>query len=167
MFDRDLELKKEIASNIRRLLKENGWTQLKLSEQTGISKSTLSDYINFRTLINPGNVERLSTAFDVKKSEIDPSFKGRDSEDGSDRGDFVKEDDRSYGLNAKDERDIQKELERMINDLDDPGAYAAFDGQSIEDMGEEDKELLKDSLEHSLRIAKRAAKQKFTPNKYK
>jgi repressor LexA len=79
LIDRDLPLKKEIAENIKRLIKANGWTQLKLSEISGISKSTLSDYINCKTLINPGNVEKLSSAFKVKKSEIDPSFKSTDS----------------------------------------------------------------------------------------
>jgi repressor LexA len=55
-------------------MKERGWTQLKTSEMSGISKSTLSDYINCKTLINPGNVEKLAKAFNVKKSDIDPSF---------------------------------------------------------------------------------------------
>lgn len=74
-IDRDLPLKKEISKNIKKLLKEKGWSQIKLSEISGISKSTLSDYINCKTLINPGNVEKLAKAFNVKKSEIDPSFK--------------------------------------------------------------------------------------------
>lgn len=74
LLDRDLPLKKEISNNIKKLMKLNGWTQLKTSEKSGISKSTLSDYINCKTLINPGNVEKLSVAFGVHKSEIDPSF---------------------------------------------------------------------------------------------
>lgn len=81
MFDRDLPLKKEISENIKRLMKERGWTQIKLSEQSGISKSTLSDYINHKTLINPGNVQKLSDAFKVHKSEIDPSFKSSIAEE--------------------------------------------------------------------------------------
>ncbi|EKN67835.1 XRE family transcriptional regulator [Schinkia azotoformans] len=78
MIDRDLPLKKQISDNITRLRTARGWTQLKLSEKSGISKSTLSDYINCRTLISPGNVEKLSEAFGVPKSEIDPSFKQTD-----------------------------------------------------------------------------------------
>ncbi|MBS4191784.1 helix-turn-helix domain-containing protein [Bacillus sp. FJAT-49705] len=78
MIDRDLPLKREISDNIKRLMKERGWTQLKLSDVSGISKSTLSDYINCKTLINPGNVEKLSEAFNVPKYDIDPSFKRTD-----------------------------------------------------------------------------------------
>lgn len=89
MIDRDLPLKREISENIKRLLKKKDWTQLKLSEESGISKSTLSDYINCKTLINPGNVEKLSIAFDVPKSEIDPSFK---------RSDLMREQEADYSL---------------------------------------------------------------------
>lgn len=73
-MDRKLPLKKEIAENIKHLMKQHGWTQLKLSKEAGISKSTISDYLNSKTLINPGNVEKIATAFKVSKSEIDPSF---------------------------------------------------------------------------------------------
>jgi transcriptional regulator with XRE-family HTH domain len=74
---------------------------------------------------------------------------------------------RYYDLTQKDERDIQKELEKMIEGLDSNNGYAAFDGQTLDDMDEEDRELLKLSLENSLRIAKKLAKQKFTPKKYR
>lgn len=74
-LDRDLPLKKEIAENIERLRKNKRWTLVDLSEKSGISKSTLSDYKNCKTLISPGNVEKLSEAFGVPKSVIDPSFK--------------------------------------------------------------------------------------------
>jgi len=55
----------------------------------------------------------------------------------------------------------------MINNLDTKDGYAAYDGHSMDDMDEEDRELLKASLENSLRLAKRMAKQKFTPKKYR
>jgi len=75
VVDRDLPLKNEIAKNIKTLMALNGFkSQIKLSEVSGISKSTLSDYLNSRTLINPGNVEKLALVFDVDKSDIDPSF---------------------------------------------------------------------------------------------
>lgn len=75
MFDRDLRLKNEIANNIRRFMKSKGLTQIKLSELSGVSRSTLSDYLNSKTLINPGNVEKIAGVLGVNKSDIDPSFK--------------------------------------------------------------------------------------------
>ncbi|TKC15709.1 helix-turn-helix domain-containing protein [Robertmurraya kyonggiensis] len=70
-------------------------------------------------------------------------------------------------LNEKDEKDIQKELQKMIDGLEGKNGYAAFDGNTLEGLDEEDKELLISSLENSLRLAKRLAKQKFTPKKHR
>jgi transcriptional regulator with XRE-family HTH domain len=154
-MDRNMPLKEQISKNILGLMDQRGWTQLKLSLESGISKSTISDYIRCRTLINPGNVEKMANAFQVAKSEIDPSFKTKEK-----KNDLPE-------LNSKDERDIQKDLEDIINNLESSSGYAAFDGKDIEEMDPEDKELLIASLENSLRLAKRIAKQKFTPNKYK
>ncbi|WGT38540.1 XRE family transcriptional regulator [Lysinibacillus sp. 1 U-2021] len=76
-FDRDLPLKKQISENIEALRKLKDFTLIKLSEESGISKSTLSDYKNCKTLISPGNVEKLAEVFNVPKSAIDPSFKSK------------------------------------------------------------------------------------------
>src|SRR5690606_467666 len=74
---------------------------------------------------------------------------------------------RYYDLTEEDEKDIQKELENMIESMNKNTAFAAADGSTIDELDEEDKELLLASLEQSLRIAKRIAKQKFTPKKYR
>lgn len=55
-------------------------------------------------------------------------------------------------------------IERLINKLGKDG-YAAFGGEDPVD--EVDKELLIAFLENSMCLAKRMAKQKFTPNKYR
>ncbi|MEC1177663.1 helix-turn-helix transcriptional regulator [Metasolibacillus meyeri] len=76
---------------------------------------------------------------------------------------------RYYDLTEKDERDIQEELQKMIEGLSTSG-HAAFDGRTLDELTEEeleDRELLLSSLENSLRLAKRVAKQKFTPKKYR
>jgi len=72
-------------------------------------------------------------------------------------------------LTAKDEKAIQIELQKMIEGLSLSG-NAAFDGRTLDELSEEDREdreLLIASLESSLRVAKKIAKQKFTPNKFK
>ncbi|MBF9299276.1 helix-turn-helix domain-containing protein [Mammaliicoccus sciuri] len=74
-MDRNLELKQQIANNIKDLLKSRGITQVQLAEKTGISKSTISDYLRCKTLINPGNVEKVAMVLGVNKSDIDPTFK--------------------------------------------------------------------------------------------
>ncbi|GIP57872.1 helix-turn-helix domain-containing protein [Paenibacillus woosongensis] len=68
-----------------------------------------------------------------------------------------------YALTDKDERDIAKDLERMMEELNS-GASMAFMG---EPMSDEDRELLRISLENTLRMSKEMAKKKFTPKKYR
>lgn len=72
-----------------------------------------------------------------------------------------------FELTKKDEKDIQDKLLEIINDLNSKDGYAALDGKSLSEVDEEDRELLIASLEQSLRIAKRLAKEKFTPKKYR
>lgn len=74
---------------------------------------------------------------------------------------------RYYDLTEKDERDIQKELKKIINGEDVDSAFAAFDGKVLDELSEEDRELLIASWENTLRLTKRIAKQKFTPKKYR
>lgn len=68
-------------------------------------------------------------------------------------------------LTRKDERDIQKRLQSILDDLNSDAALSFYNGD--QEMDDETKELLKVSLEQSIRTAKIRAKEKFTPNKYK
>ena len=65
----------------------------------------------------------------------------------------------------RDERDIKKKLDEAIASLNDKEALM-FDGEPVE-MDDETRELLKSSLENSIRIAKTLAKKKYTPKKYR
>ncbi len=67
-------------------------------------------------------------------------------------------------LTKRDEKDIAKRLENALSDLEDSQNALMFSGEPLDD---ETRELLKASLENSLRIAKINAKQKFTPKKYR
>lgn len=68
-------------------------------------------------------------------------------------------------LSDRDERDIQKRLELLMNDLDSETGLAFYNGDG--EMDDETRELLRASLESALRITKLKAKEKFTPNKYR
>lgn len=68
-------------------------------------------------------------------------------------------------LSERDERDIQKRLELLMNDLDSETGLAFYNGDS--EMDDETRELLRASLESTLRITKLKAKEKFTPKKYR
>ena len=63
----------------------------------------------------------------------------------------------------RDERDVQRRLESIREDLANADGLAFMGG---EQMTEEDRELLLDAIESGLRTAKRLAK-KYTPKKYR
>ena len=68
---------------------------------------------------------------------------------------------RSSELNLRNES--TKRLEAALSDLENSQDALMFSGEPLDD---ETRELLKASLENSIRIAKINAKQKFTPKKY-
>lgn len=70
----------------------------------------------------------------------------------------------SVSLTPRDERQIAADLEKMLADLDSKNSMAAMGG-TVED--DEDRELLKASLQATMRLAKKIAKEKYTPKKYR
>ncbi len=74
---------------------------------------------------------------------------------------------RYYDLTEKDERDIERDLERIINSAESELGLASFDGRVLDEMDQEDRELYITSLRNALRLHKRLAKKKFTPKKYR
>ena len=67
-------------------------------------------------------------------------------------------------LSSKDERDIQKRIQSIVDELNANAALSFYNGD--QEMDEETANLLKISLESSIRLAKQRAKEKYTPKKY-
>ncbi|WP_456273591.1 helix-turn-helix domain-containing protein [Bacillus sp. AK031] len=138
-----------LVNKIKSLCDEKKLTFAEVERKVGLSNGQIRRWDTSSPKIE--NVQKVADFFDVSTDYI----LGR-----TDKKRFDE-------LTAKDERDIKKELQRMIEGLESSNGYAAFDGQTMEDMDEEDRELLISSLENSLRLAKRLSKQKFTPKKYR
>lgn len=64
-------------------------------------------------------------------------------------------------LTQRDERQIARDLENIVDSLD--GAAAMSDDPE----DDEDREMLKAALLHAMTLSKRMAKKKFTPKKYR
>ena len=69
-------------------------------------------------------------------------------------------------FSRRDERDVQKTLEEMVEGLSDKNALS-YMKNGDEEINEEDAELLRASLENAIRTSKILAKKKFTPKKYR
>lgn len=149
------------GKKLKELRKSKNLTQEELVSQmnkrygTSFNKGMISKWENDREDPRIDSVRYLADFFEVSLDEL----LGLDTK--------KKKANELPKLTTKDERDIQKKLEEIINSLNSTDGYAALDGRSIDELDEEDRELLITSLENSLKLAKRIAKQKFTPKKYR
>ena len=123
-----------------------------LSDATGISKSTLQRYeTGYIKKVPINQIEILAKALHTTPSYL----MGWDN---------TVTEAPSVPLTPRDERQIAADLEKMLADLDSKNAMAALGG-TVED--DEDRELLKASLQATMRLAKKIAKEKYTPKKYR
>lgn len=123
-----------------------------LSNATGISKSTLQRYeTGYIKKVPINQIEILAKALHTTPSYL----MGWDN---------TVTEATSVTLTPRDERQIAADLEKMLADLDSKNAMAAMGG-TVED--DEDRELLKASLQATMRLAKKIAKEKYTPKKYR
>lgn len=74
-----------------------------------------------------------------------------------------KEEQKKPVLTSKDRRDIAKDLELMMQQLDDSGDLM-FDGDPISD---EARASIRNAIQMGLEIAKIKNKERFTPKKYR
>lgn len=138
-----------IGHKIKSLRKYQGLTQRELAEKVHKSPQVISNWERgYTPNITNEDIVNLATALNVKVSDIVSSSNDKESE--------------LPPLTPRDERDIAKDLEKMLAELD---TSAAFGGNLTPDG--EDLELLKSSLTQAMTLAKRVAKQKFTPKKYR
>lgn len=135
--------------------KKRNLTQEQLAKKVKTTKGTISNYENghstppHETLVAIADVLGVSTDYLLGRTD-----------DPTPPSEMVKP---YYALTEKDERDIARDLERMMSDLESNEAMAFYG----EPMDEETRELIRISLENSMRLAKEMAKKKFTPKKYR
>ena len=136
-----------IGNNIKNARKSSGLTQIELAKLTSLSRSYIGDIENDRynpslsTLKLIANATNISINYLIGDNKID------------------NEPANLPPLTPKDEREISKDLENMIETLDGAAAMGGPDD-------EEDLEMLKASLKQAMMLSKRIAKKKFTPKKY-
>ena len=146
---------KELADLIERIKERRLKLEMSyqdLSDATGISKSTLQRYeTGYIKKVPINQIEILAKALHTTPSYL----MGWDN---------TVTEAPSVPLTPRDERQIAADLEKMLADLDSKNAMAAMGG-TVED--DEDRELLKASLQATMRLAKKIAKEKYTPKKYR
>lgn len=131
-----------------KLLEEKGLKAADVTRATGIKSPVFSEWKKGKSKPNTEKMIKIANFLEVS---VEYLTTGKDSTS-------------SNQLNTRDEKDIAKRLESALSDLENDQNGLMFSGEPLDD---ETRELLKASLENSIRIAKINAKQKFTPKKYR
>ncbi len=143
-----------IIETIDRLCEERGIKGSKLCDDLGISRSTLTELRKGRA--KSLNIKKATLIANYFEVSVEYLLGESTSEQAS------PETQKTPALNKKDERDIKKKMDEMLEMFDSNDALM-FDGEPLDD---ETRQLLRDSYENQLRLTKQLAKAKFTPKKY-
>jgi transcriptional regulator with XRE-family HTH domain len=146
-----------IGKNIKLYRKQKKLTQSELAERANMSRSYLADIERDRYNPSVETLKSIAEALNIPVSLLLDEPESFDDLSNKEQPITLP------SLTSKEERDIARDLEKMLSDLESNEALA-FNGEPLDDQS---RELLRISLENSMRLAKQLAKQKFTPRKHK
>lgn len=133
------------------LLQSHGVSSYKVSKDTGITQTSLSNWKAGRSTPTTKTLQRIADYFGVT---VDYLMTGKDEPK-----------EKAPELTARDERDIAKDLDRIMEKLTaGESGPASYNG---EDLAPEAAALFKDELEIALRRLKMINKDKYTNKRYK
>ena len=133
------------------LLTKYGVTTYQVAKATGISTASFSGWKKGKWNFKNDKLQKIADYFGVPLSYL---LTGS-----------MEEEVKPPSLTPKDERDIAKDIDRIMQKLQDgENGPASYDG---EELDPEAAELFRDELEIALRRLKIINKEKYTPKKYK
>ena len=134
---------------IRDIAKSRGYSINRLEKELGFARSSINKFNK-----NIPSVDKLQQIADLLEVSLDYLMTGE-----------TPTDKKEVTLTKRDERDIKKDLDSIMEKLSAGEAGpASYDG---EDLDPEAAELFRDELELALRRLKIINKEKYTPKKYK
>lgn len=145
------------GDRVKLLRDKHRMTQDGLAQRLGMTRENVSNYE--RGLVKNIPTDVVQNLADVFDTNTDYLLGRTDDASPSSEKSFNPQ------LTPRDERDLAKDLDRIMSDLES-GEGLAFYGEEME-LDEEARELLRSSMEQTIRLAKMAAKKKFTPKKYR
>lgn len=141
-----MEAKEVFARNLSNLLQSTDRTQAELAAYVNVAPPTITDWKKGRKMPRMDRIERIAKFFHVS---TDLLLGNTDAQ----------KNDGLPDLNARDERQIERDLEDMMHSV----STAAYEGDTD---AQEDVEAFKATLRAAMIQAKRIAKKKYTPRKY-
>ncbi|GGN59535.1 helix-turn-helix domain-containing protein [Oceanobacillus indicireducens] len=138
-----------LVERIKMLCNEKKVTFAEVERKVGISNGQIRRWDNSSPKIE--NVQKVADYFDVSTDYL----LGRTDKK------------RYYDLTEKDEKEVEEELQRILNNAETNFGFAAFDGKTPSETDKEDYEMYVSAMRDAIRLHKRLAKKKFTPKKYR
>lgn len=130
-----------IAKNIKKLRIQHGLSQKEFAKIAGVSDKAVSTWENGTKEPRMGTIQKIADYFSIKKSDI------------------IEDNEDLPKLTDKDEREIESDLEDMMHSV---ASAACENDENIEDI-----EAFKAAVKVAMVQAKRIAKKKYTPKKYR
>ena len=134
-----------LYENVKEAAKAKGYSINRLEKELGFARSYISKFKNITP--SADKIQKIADFLDVTSEFL---LNGKES--GSESA-----------LNAKDNRDIAKDLDNIMEKLGEDGP-ASYNG---EELSPDAAELFRDELEIALKRLKIINKEKYTPKKYK
>lgn len=141
----------DIYDKIQQLMNERGVKPYAVCKATGISTGLFSQWKKRSQNPSRAKLRLVANYFGVSSDYFEDDFSDQTAK-------------KELILTRKDEHDIAKKLQETLDNLSNADDALMFDGEPLD---EQSRELLRESLENSLRIGKLLAKQKYNPNKNK
>lgn len=144
----DEDYKRIFARNLSRYMELCNKKQADIINDLGINKSAVSTWINGTRMPRMDKVQALADYFGINKSDL-----------------LEDKNNTNSGLSSSDRRDIAKNLDEMMEQLESGGdSPLMYNGQ---ELSEASKSLLRNALEYALTETKKENKVKYNPNKNK
>lgn len=138
-----------LYERIRDIAKSRGYSINRLEKELGFARSSINKFNK-----NIPSVDKLQQIADLLGVSLDDLMTGE-----------TPTDKKEVALTKRDERDIKKDLDSIMEKLSAGEAGpASYNG---EELDPEAAELFRDELELALRRLKIINKEKYTPKKYK
>ena len=158
----EMEVRKMFSDRLKQLRTSRpALTQAKFAELLGVSQQAVGLWERGKNMPSHDLVVQIANYFNVSTDYMmcltDNPYKSP-FKDGETTGKIIAGSE--VGLTPKEERDIESDLEDMMNSM----SSAAYEGDTEAD---EDVEALKATLKAAMIQAKKVAKKKYTPKKYR
>lgn len=145
--------KEIMARNIKRYMDKMGISRKDFCERLGFAYSTVTDWLNAEKYPRIDKIEMMANFFGVSKADLVEPPASAPAPPAPQKSDGLPE------LNARDEREIELDLADMMHSV----AMANYTAPGEK----EDAEALEAALRFAMVQAKRMAKKKYTPRKYR